>query len=122
MDSPTGTLAMRLTRLCQILLVAGCTGLAAGASAQDRPAPLDVLELSASASSEVPADTAVVTLSVVREGSDVSALTQDADGVLGHALNEAKATPSITAFVQAVFQPSRTTTRVLPSAGRCMAI
>lgn len=97
MDSPTGTLAMRLTRFCHILLMAGCTGLAAGASAQDRPAPLDVLELSATASSEVPADTAVVTLSVVREGSDVSALTQDADGVLGHALNEAKATPSITA-------------------------
>lgn len=98
MDSPTGALGARLTRICcQLLLLAGCIGLAASAYAQDRPAPLDVLELSASASSEVPADTAVVTLSVVREGSDVSALTQDADAVLSHALSEAKAAPSITA-------------------------
>ena len=98
MDSPAGTLGVRLSQLCcQILLLLGSSGLMTSALAQDRPGPLDVLELSASASSEVPADTAVVTLSVVREGSDVSALTQEADGVLGHALSEAKATPSISA-------------------------
>ncbi len=98
MDSPAGTLAVRLAHMCcQTLLLVACSTLTAGVMAQDRPAPLDVLELTASASSEVPADTAVVTLSVVRDGSDVAALTQDADSVLGHALSEARAAPSVTA-------------------------
>jgi predicted secreted protein len=65
---------------------------------QDRPAPVDMLSLNASASSEVAADIAVVTLSVVREGTDVAALTQDVDAALTHALSDAKAAPGISAF------------------------
>ena len=66
------------------------------ALAQDRTAAQDILELSASALSDVPADIAVVTLTVVREGSDVSALTQDADGVLNRALTEGRNVPTVT--------------------------
>ncbi len=66
------------------------------AIAQDRPPPQDILELSASAISEVPADIAVVTLTVVREGTDVAALTQEADAVLNRALTEGRTTPTVT--------------------------
>jgi predicted secreted protein len=81
-----------LTLLCLVLALLDCPI----AGAQDRPPPQDILELSASALSEVPADIAVVTLSVVREGSDVSALTQEADGVLNRALIEGRNVPTVT--------------------------
>jgi predicted secreted protein len=98
MDSPARALThawlFRAQRsaamLCALLLLGA-------AQAQDRPAAQDVLELNASASSEVVADTAVVTLSVVKDGNDVALLTQDASNLLDHALTDARATPAVTA-------------------------
>ena len=69
-----------------------------GAYAQERIAPLaDVLNLDVTVTSEVSPDLAVVTLAVVREGSDVAALTQDVNQTLARAFAEAKNVPSVVA-------------------------
>ena len=68
------------------------------AYAQERLPPLaDVLNLDATVSSEVAPDLAVVTLAVVREGTDVAALTQDVNQTLARAFAEAKSVPSVVA-------------------------
>jgi len=64
--------------------------------AQDRPSN-EILNLEASVSTEVVPDLAVVVMSVQREGQDTSALTQEVDQVLGHALADAKSNPAILA-------------------------
>lgn len=63
--------------------------------AQDRPAPQDVLNLEVTVSAQVPPELAVITLSVVREGSDTSLMTREVDQVLTHAAAQAKASPGI---------------------------
>ena len=71
--------------------------LATGAAhAQDRRNPLDILTLDATVSTEVTPDLAVVTLAVVREGTDASALTQDVNQTLARAIAVAKATAGMT--------------------------
>jgi predicted secreted protein len=105
MDSAPRMTRHRLSPLTGriLTLIAGLWALAIGfasidiAFAQDRPAPMEVLDLSASASSDVAADLAVVTLSVVREGPDVAALSQDVDKTLSHALQDSKDTPGVNA-------------------------
>ena len=92
MDSTARALMQRALHITAL-----CLALGSAAHAQDRPAPVDVLELNANATSEVVADTAVVTLSVVRDGTDVAALTQDASATLDHALTDARTIPVITA-------------------------
>jgi predicted secreted protein len=77
-----------------MLLVAGFTS--GGASAQDRPV-LDILNVESSVVSEVTPDLAMVTLSVVREGSDTTALSQEIEAVLAKALTEAKLAPGVQA-------------------------
>lgn len=79
------------------LAIALAASLAAGASvAQDRPNPVDVLVLDATVSTEVTPDVAVVTLAVVREGTDASALTQDANQAMARAMAAAKSTAGMT--------------------------
>jgi predicted secreted protein len=77
-----------------MLLVAGFTS--GGAAAQDRPV-LDILNVESSVVSEVTPDLAMVTLSVVREGSDTTALSQEVEAVLAKALAEAKLAPGVQA-------------------------
>jgi len=87
----------RKARLGLALCVLAASTLAPAVRAQDRPAPVEVLELSANAASDVAADVAVVTLSVIREGSDVAALSQDVDKTLSRALQDSKDTPGVLA-------------------------
>ena len=71
--------------------------LAAGAVyAQDRPIPLDMLNLDATVSTEVTPDLAVVVLAVVREGTDAPALTQDVNQTMARAIAVAKAAAGMT--------------------------
>lgn len=63
--------------------------------AQDRPAPLDVLNLDASVSSEIAPDLAVIVMAVNREGTDTAAMTRDVNQVLAKAIEQAKATPGV---------------------------
>jgi predicted secreted protein len=66
------------------------------AQAQDRPL-LDILNVESSVNSEVTPDLAVVTLSVMREGADSAALSQEVEATLARALAEAKTVPGIQA-------------------------
>jgi predicted secreted protein len=77
------------------LLVAGAALIALAAQAQDRPAPLDVLNLDVSSTSEVVPDLAVVQLAVIREGTDSGALTQEVEQVMAHALAETKSVSGV---------------------------
>lgn len=79
-------------------IVATCAfGVAQAVLGQDRPVPLDVANLEASASAEAAPDLAVVVLAVLREGSDSAALTQEIEQLLAHALAEAKAVSTVQA-------------------------
>jgi len=99
MDSPSCMTQASVRRVALLVTVAAALslGIPALGLAQDRPAPMEVLDLSASASSDVAADLAVVTLSVIREGIDVASLSQDVDKTLTHALQDSKDTPGVVA-------------------------
>ena len=73
-------------------------GICTAAVAQERNVPLaDVLNLDATVSSEVVPDLAVVTLAIVREGGDVSALTRDVNEMLASAFADAKSVRGVIA-------------------------
>jgi predicted secreted protein len=77
-----------------LLCIAQCT--LASAWGQDRPV-LDILNVESSVTTEVTPDLAVVTLSIVREGSDSASLSQDVDTGIAHALSDAKSAAGIQA-------------------------
>ena len=80
------------------LTFAALLALSSAAVAQDRAVPVaDVLELEATVTSEVVPDLAVVTLSVVREGPEVPALTRDVNETLAKAFAAAKTVPGVIA-------------------------
>ncbi len=87
---------IRLVRHTLAALLA-CSALLPAARGQDRPAPLDVLNLDVSVNSEITPDLAVVILSATREGGDPGALSQDVDQILAHAIADAKATAGVQA-------------------------
>lgn len=93
MDTASGTLKSAFGSLA--LALALSAGLAGAALAQDRPVQ-DVLELQASATSEVSPDVAVITLVALREGADPAELVQEVDVALEHALSDARATAGVT--------------------------
>jgi len=76
---------MKTTIACASLLLLG-----AAADAQTLPPPLNVLQLSASATAEVPQDLLTVTLSVQRDGTDAAAVQAQLKQVLDAALAEAR--------------------------------
>jgi predicted secreted protein len=84
-----------MKNLAALLLALALTGSLNLALAQDRPSPNDVLNLDASASSEIAPDLAVISMAVNREGSDTAAITQDVNLVLSKAITEAKATAGV---------------------------
>ncbi len=67
----------------------------ASAQAQERPAPLDVLNLDASVSSEITPDLAVIVMAVNREGPDTTVMTREVNQALAKAIEQAKATPGV---------------------------
>jgi predicted secreted protein len=81
------------TALLAALLTLPLSGLA-----QDREAPVaDVLNIDATVSSEIVPDLAVITLAIVREGTDVASLTRDINEALGKAFAEAGKTRDVIA-------------------------
>ena len=80
------------------LVVAALLVLPLPGFAQDREVPVaDVLNIDATVSSDVAPDLAVITLAIVREGSDVAPLSRDVNETLARAFAEAKKAPSVIA-------------------------
>lgn len=91
------TLKFRLALGHVFLVLLGCGWMAAASAQPARQAPAladmapqDVLQLSASATAEVPQDQLTLTLSVTREGSDAAGVQQQLRTVLEPALAEAR--------------------------------
>ncbi len=84
---------MLLARLAATLLLAVSTV----AAAQGTPPLANVLDLDAVVTSEVAPDLAIVTMAIVREGSDVAPLTKDVNETLAKAFADAKAVPGVVA-------------------------
>ncbi len=89
---------MKLALFSSALLLGVVVSLPPAVAAQDRPVVLyDMLDIDATVTSEVAPDLAVVTLAIVREGPEVSALTKDVNEALARAFAEAKAVPGVIA-------------------------